>query len=284
MDAIIDIVCACAGLHELGVTKVYASPIPLGSGMTRSAHGLIPLPAPATLELLTAAHAPTRPAPQGEWVTPTGAALLCQLAEFKQPAMQLQKLGTGAGGRDAPWPNIARLWLGTSLLANTPQSVGGGELVQLETNLDDMNPQLYGPVMDQLLGAGARDVWFTPVQMKKGRPGVMVSVLTDQAHETHLAYTLLQQTTTLGVRAIPVAHRHEAQRDWHEVDTKFGKVRIKIKWLDDKPAGAMPEFEDCKSLAEKVGQPVKTVQDAATAAAALLLHQLEHQLGIAHHH
>ena len=283
VDAIIDIVGGCAGLHALGVQKVYASAVPLGTGMTRSAHGMIPLPAPATLEMLTAAKAPTRPAPgPGEWVTPTGAALLCELATFTQPPMLLDKLGTGAGQCDCPWPNVARLWVGAALPATIPAAESG--LVQLETNLDDMNPQLYGSVMDSLLGAGAKDVWFTPVQMKKGRPGVVVSVLTDPAHQAPLAQTLLKQTTTLGVRAIPVTHRHEAQRDWHEVTTAFGTVRVKVKWVDGLPMGAMPEFDDCRRLAEDKKLAVKQVHDAATAAAAGLLHQLQHQQGVPHGH
>ncbi len=283
VDAIIDMVGCCAGLHELGVAKLYASTVPLGGGMTRSAHGPIPLPAPATLEMLTAAKAPTRPAPPGEWVTPTGAALLCELATFVQPMMRLEKLGTGAGVRDCAWPNVARLWMGTPVsaagLTQGGASSDAGGLVQLETNVDDMTPQLYGSVMEQLLGAGAKDVWLTPVQMKKGRPGVVVSVLTDHAHEGPLAQTLLQQTTTLGVRALAVTHRHEAQRDWHQVMTEYGSVRVKVKWLEGKPLGAMPEFDDCKGLAEQVKLPVKQVHDAATAAAAKLLHQLQHEHG-----
>ncbi|MDB5301359.1 MAG: hypothetical protein JWO87_3022, partial [Phycisphaerales bacterium] len=143
IDSIIDIVGAVAGLHDQGLDRLYASAVPLGHGWAETAHGRLPLPAPATLELLAAAGAPTRPASgPGELLTPTGAAILCEMTTFEQPAMSIHRVGVGAGQRDFPWPNVARLWLG--------EAESHGPLVQLETNIDDMNPQLYAAVSDKL--------------------------------------------------------------------------------------------------------------------------------------
>jgi uncharacterized protein (TIGR00299 family) protein len=268
MDAIIDIVGTCAGLHDLGIEKLYASPLPLGPGWANTAHGQIPLPAPATLELLAAAKAPVRPAPgPGEWVTPTGAALVAQLATFSQPAMTLEKIGTGAGRKDAPWPNVARLWLGQ------PLAHGTGGMVQLETNIDDMNPQLYSAVSDKLFAAGAKDVWFTPIHMKKNRPAVLLSALAPAAMEEPLSHLIMQETTTLGVRVHQLDHRHEAERQMREVQTHWGTVRAKVKLLNGQAAGITPEFEDCKALADTHNLPVKQVLDAAIAAAQATLQQ-----------
>ncbi len=252
VDAIIDIVGTCAGLHDLAIDKLFAGPLPLGQGWGKCEHGQIPLPAPATLELLAAAKALTRPAPgPGEWVTPTGAALVAQLATFvpTPPAMQLEKIGTGAGHKNPPWPNIARLWLGQ------PLPSAGGKLVQLETNLDDMNPQLFAAVSEKLFAAGAKDVWFTPIQMKKNRPAVLLSALAPESHEDALSQVILEETTTLGVRVHKLHHRHEARREMREVETPHGKIHVKIKFVQEKAIGATPEYDDCKALADKTGLP-----------------------------
>jgi uncharacterized protein (TIGR00299 family) protein len=256
VDAIIDIVGAVAGLHEIGVERLHASGVP--------AHGELPLPAPATLELLAAAGAPMRAAPgPGELVTPTGAALLAELATFSQPLMRLRRVGLGAGARDCPWPNIARLWLGEPLAA--------GGWVQIETNIDDMNPQLFAAVTERLFAAGARDVWLTPVQMKKGRPGVVLSLMAAASDETVLADILLRETTTLGVRVHPLASRHEARREMRDVDTAFGPIRVKVRWVDEAAVGASPEYEDCVKAAAARGVATRTVYEAAVAAAHLLV-------------
>lgn len=257
LDAIIDIVGTCAGLEALGITQVYASPVPLGWGWTNSDHGQIPIPAPATLELLAAAHVPTRQSPGGgELVTPTGAALLAEVAQFGQPPMTLSRIANGTGTRDPEWPNVARLLLGEPLDAPT------GALVEMATNIDDMNPQLYGPVMDKLLASGALDVWLASVQMKKNRPGVVLHILAPAAAETTLAQILLRETSTLGIRSHAVT-RHEAQREFRQVSTPFGSVTLKVKRLDGQVIGATPEFEDCRKLAEQHGVPIKQVMDAA---------------------
>ncbi len=259
LDAIIDIVGAAAGLHGLGIERLYASGAPLGSGWTDSAHGRIPLPAPATLALLTAAQAPTRPSPgPGELITPTGAALLAQLARFESPDLRLMRTGSGAGQRNPAWPNVARLWLGEELAA--------GAMVEISTNIDDMNPELYGAVSQRLFAAGARDVWLTPVQMKKGRPGVVLSAIAPAALEGTLCDLLLRETTTLGVRVHPV-RRHEAGRGQGVVETRYGPVQVKLKRIGGALWGAMPEYDDCLRVAEATGAPVRLVYEAALAQA-----------------
>lgn len=262
LDAIVDIVGAAAGLHRLGIEQLYASGAPLGSGWVQSAHGQIPLPAPATLELLAAAQAPTRPSPgPGELITPTGAALLAQYARFAQPEMRLLRIGLGAGQRDPAWPNIARLWLGEALSA--------GPMVELSTNIDDMNPELYDAVSQRLFAAGARDVWLSPVQMKKGRPGIVLSAMAPAALENTLADLLLRESTTLGVRVHPV-RRHEASREQRRIDTRYGPVQIKLKRIDGAVWGAMPEYDDCLRLAAAAGVPVRLVYEEAQARARAL--------------
>ncbi|MCL2649379.1 MAG: nickel pincer cofactor biosynthesis protein LarC [Phycisphaerales bacterium] len=273
VDAIIDIVGTIAGLHDLGIEKLYASPIPLGSGWAKTDHGQIPLPAPATLELLANVQAPTRPAAgPGEWVTPTGAALVAQLATFGQPAIALEKIAIGAGRKDPPppsWPNVARLWLGQ---APTNRH---SDLVQLETNIDDMNPQLFSAVSDKLFAAGAKDVWFTPIQMKKNRPAILLSALGTTANESALSNVILEETTTLGVRVHPLSHRHEAARDIRQIDTPYGPVHVKLKYLHNQPIGISPEFDDCKALAEKANVPIRLVLESATTAAHAFLQSLK---------
>jgi pyridinium-3,5-bisthiocarboxylic acid mononucleotide nickel chelatase len=266
LDAIIDVVGVCAGLEALGIQELYASAAPLGEGWTNSAHGRIPLPAPATLAILSGVGAPTRPAPgPGELVTPTGAALVAELATFRQPPMRLQRIGLGAGRKQFAWPNVARLWLGQ---ADSMNGIGGQveAMVLLETNIDDMNPELYAGVSRALFAAGARDVWLAPIQMKKDRPAVQLSVLAPATEEVGLVTTLLRETTTLGVRVQPVT-RYAATRTMQTVTTQYGEVAVKVKWIDGEPVGAKPEYEECARLAEAHGVPVRLVYEAAAAAA-----------------
>jgi uncharacterized protein (TIGR00299 family) protein len=259
LDAIVDVVGAAAGLIALDIEQLYASPVPMGHGWVETQHGLLPVPAPATLALLASVHAPLQPAPgPGELVTPTGAAMLAAWATFTQPSMRLLRVATGAGQRQLDWPNVARLWLGEPSV--------DGSLVLLQTNIDDMNPQLYGDVTRHLLEAGALDVWLAPVQMKKGRPGVLLSVLASLHLEARLAGLMLRETTTLGVRVLPV-RRWEAGRQIQEVETGFGVVRVKLKELDGQVVAAVPEYEDCVRLAEAAGVPTRQVYEAAQAAA-----------------
>lgn len=273
LDAIVDIVGVCAGLHELAVNDLYASPLPLGPGWGSSMHGRIPLPAPATLELLAAVDAPTVPAPgPGELVTPTGAALLAELAHFRQPEMRLRTIGYGAGQKQFDWPNVARLWLGEEL-AEAPNQYPPEPtetLLVLETNIDDMNPEMYEPVQRSLFDAGALDVWTTAIGMKKARPGTLLSVLSAPADESALSSLLLRETTTLGVRVYPV-RRRVAERETKTVATSFGPVRVKVKRVEGKAVGAKPEFDDCQALAEATGAPLPAVYAAALAAASPLV-------------
>lgn len=269
LDAIIDIVGVCAGLNALGVTQLYAGALPLGGGWVNTAHGKLPVPAPATLALLAAAGAPARPAPgPGELVTPTGAALVCTLAEFRQPALALRRIGYGAGQKHFDWPNVARLWLGEAIAA--AEQPGTAEtlpaMVQLETNIDDMNPEHYGPLMEHLLAAGAADAWLAPVQMKKGRPGTLVSVLAPVEREAVLARLLLAETTTLGVRVHRV-YRYEAARSVATVETAYGPVRVKLRLIDGEVSGAKPEHADCLRLATAHQVSLRQVEMAAIAAA-----------------
>lgn len=275
LDAIIDIVGVCAGLHELNVGRLCASALPLGPGWAKSQHGQIPLPAPATLALLAAVDAPTVPAPgAGELVTPTGAALLAELAEFRRPAMRLRKIGYGAGRKQFDWPNVARLWLGDEIDEEAAGSNGtpSGALVIIETNIDDMSPELYEPVQRLLLEAGALDVWTTAIAMKKGRPATKISVLSEQSSELTLAAILLRQTTTLGVRVYPV-RRHIAERAFETVATPYGSVLVKLKRVGGEIVGAKAEFEDCRRLAAAAGTPLPAVYAAAQAAASALVSQ-----------
>ncbi len=257
VDAIVDIVGAAVGLELLGIERVYASPLPLGSGTTSSQHGPLPLPAPATLELLAQAGAPTRGWGDGfELVTPTGAAILTTLATFQQPPMTLWRIGYGAGGRDLPWPNVLRLWLGKPLPAHQ------AEHVLLETNIDDMNPEVFGYVMERLFAAGALDVYFTPIFMKKNRPATMLSVIARADQEDVLANLILHETTTLGLR-VQQLRRHEAGREVRMVHTEHGEIAVKVKLLDGQAVSAAPEYESCRRVAAERGMPISAVYQAA---------------------
>jgi uncharacterized protein (TIGR00299 family) protein len=260
VDAIVDIVGTCCGLEALKIDTLYASALPLGHGWVMTAHGKLPLPAPATLEILGAKKAPVRPAPgEGELVTPTGAALVGTLATFAQPPMRLQKIASGGGTKNFAWPNVARMWLGEPIAGAAPT------MVQVDTNIDDMNPQLFPVVMDGLMEVGAADVWLTPVHMKKGRPGTLVSALTTPQRERAISDYLLKHTTTLGVRVHDV-HRHEAGREVRQVETRFGPVPVKVKSVEGNVIGGTPEFEDCRRIAAQHGVSVADVQQAAAAA------------------
>ena len=254
LDTLVDVVGVVAGMEALAVTELYASPMPLGRGVVASQHGAIPAAAPATLELAAMVGAPVRPAGQdGETVTPTGAALLTALASFRRPTLNVQSVGYGLGTRDpVAVPNVVALWLGEEVRADEDG------LVLLETNIDDMNPQVYGHVQEMLLELGARDVWLSPIQMKKGRPGVLLSVLAPAVLEREVVDLMLRETTTLGVRTRRVS-RHVAQREVREVETSLGRVPVKVKYLDGRPVAAVPEYEACRILARARGIPLQTV-------------------------
>jgi pyridinium-3,5-bisthiocarboxylic acid mononucleotide nickel chelatase len=258
VDTIIDIVGTIFALELLQIERIHASSLPVGGGSVTTDHGLLPVPAPATLQLLAAAKAPVVPFPgttaPGELVTPTGAVLLTSLAVFKLPEMKISRVGYGTGSKDFKnWPNVLRLWLGEETATEEK-----GELVLLETNIDDMNPQVYGYLMDRLLAAKAADVWFTPIQMKKNRPAVMLSVLGEAALEVKFTEIIMQETTTLGIRARKVA-RHVAQREIIEFESSLGHTRAKVKRWGAGFMSVSPEYEDCRRIAMEKGLPLLEV-------------------------
>ena len=274
VDSIVDIVGAVAGLHLLGVDAVYCSALPVGSGGREVAHGWIPLPGPATLALLAAAGAPVVPDDQSaELVTPTGAAIMSTLATFTRPAMTLRHVGYGAGNADLPRPNLLRVWLGDALVTSTAAHAGADHpapadeaLLVLETNIDDMSPQVLGYLFDTLLADGALDVYCTPITMKKNRPATLLSVLCRLADGDRFRDRLLRETTTLGVRLQPV-WRHAGARAFHSVETPYGSVRVKFKLLDGVIGGAVPEYDDCVAIARSRGLPLQHIMRAAQHAA-----------------
>ncbi len=265
IDSIVDIVGAAVGIEALGIQRLYASALPFGGGQVQTEHGLLPVPAPATLEILSKAHAVLTPSPaQVELVTPTGAAILATLATFERPNLVVTGVGIGAGKRDLPWPNIFRLILGESTVeAEYP-------LVLLETNIDDMNPQLFGHVMGRLFDAGALDVYLTPIYMKKNRPATLLGVVARKQDEPALARLILAETSTLGLRVQPV-YRYTAQREFRQVSTPFGEVPVKLKLLDGRAIQAMPEYDACARIAEEKQVPISEVYTAALLAGQGLL-------------
>jgi len=259
IDSIIDIVGTVFALEALEIERCYASPRPVGSGTIATAHGNLPAPAPATLQLLADAGAPITHGgessrPRGELVTPTGAALVTSLATFEQPQMNVSKVGYGAGSKDFKgWPNVIRIWLGEQSASDY-----GGELRLLETNIDDMNPQIYGYLMEQLFAEQAVDVWFTPIQMKKNRPAIMLSVLAPAHAESRLTEILMKETSTLGIRVRAIS-RHIAQREIIEIDSSLGHARVKVKRYSGDILAVFPEYEDCRRIALERHMPFHEV-------------------------
>lgn len=252
LDAIVDIVGVVAGLYLLDVSAVYASPLPLGSGWVRAAHGDIPIPAPATLTMLSRVHAPIVPDQANfELVTPTGAALLASLAQFRRPNMQLQRVGYGFGKKQTERPNALRAWLG---VANEPQH----SLVMLVCNIDDQSPEQLAFACEVLMQQGARDVWMQAMMMKKGRSATQLSVLCDYDLEARLVDTIMRETTTLGVRR-HIVDRHVAERTIITVQTRYGAVRVKQKYWQGTCIAQAPEYEDCAALARTHGVPIQQI-------------------------
>lgn len=255
VDAVVDVMGTVAGWRLLGIDEVFASPLPAGSGTAAGPHGELPLPAPATLELLTRAGAPLRQADNvaGELVTPTGAAIVTTLATFGRPEMTLERTGYGAGTRDpAERANVLRMWVGEQTEAPTRA------MVLIETNIDDMTGEMLAYVQEKLMASGAADAWFAPIQMKKGRPAVMLSAICSEANEEAVARAILRETSTLGVRVRPV-HRWEAEREVLEFQSSLGPAAAKVKRLPDEPPRVAPEYEACKRLAGKSGLPLADV-------------------------
>ena len=258
LDSIVDIVGAVFAIDWFKADEIVCSPLNVGRGMVRSAHGVFPVPAPATVSLLGAAPIFSR-GPEAELLTPTGALLLTgHAARFSAvPAMRVTGTGYGAGDRDFhETPNVLRVLVGEADASHTHR------VLVVECEIDDMNPQLYGPLMDQLYAAGALEVFYSPVQMKKNRPGTMVTVLAPPDTRTKIADTLFRETTTIGVR-YSERDRECLTREWRSVETPFGAVRIKIARRGDTIANAQPEFDECAKLAQALGVPIKDVHAAA---------------------
>jgi hypothetical protein len=264
VDAIVDMVAACAGVHHLQIGAWYASSVNVGGGMMDCAHGRFPVPAPATADLLRGV--PTYSAHvQKELVTPTGAALLRVLNPTfgEQPAMRVSAIGYGAGTRNpSGFPNVLRLSVGDSLDAEQSQSQ---TVTVLETALDDSSPQLLAYVAEKALAAGALDVMLTPVIMKKGRPGTLITVLCNPPESAKFEQLLLAETSTLGLR-IRQDRRVCLERKHLSVRTPYGPIRMKVGTQGGEERNAAPEFEDCRAAAAQHGVPLKQVQQAAMAA------------------
>jgi uncharacterized protein (TIGR00299 family) protein len=260
VDAIVDIVGAAIGIDELGLRTIFSSSLPLGGGMVTTAHGRLPLPAPATLALVASVGAPTRPAAvEEELVTPTGAALLTSFATFCQPPMTVDRVGIGFGVRELPWPNALRLWLGE----RTDDGLLHDEVTVIETNLDDCTPEQVGFAVERLLASGALDVFTTPVQMKKNRPGVVLTVLAEPARAEALARACLRETTSLGVR-FRASHRLICPRRPETIDTPYGQMTVKIKSIDGRNV-ICPEYEECARVARERNVPISDVYTAVLA-------------------
>jgi uncharacterized protein (TIGR00299 family) protein len=257
VDSIIDIVGVAFGLDALEIERFYSSPLPLGSGSVSTVHGILPVPAPATLRLMAMSNAPIADSPkqpQAELVTPTGAAIVTTLANFGRPGMTIEKVGYGAGTRDfEAWPNVMRIWIGEEI-----EPLGSETLILLETNIDDMSPEIYGYLMEKLFAMQAVDVWFTPIQMKKNRPAVLLSVLAPRHAEFDLAQTIMRETSTLGIRVSPV-FRHIAEREMIEFDSTVGHMKVKVKRFMGDILSVHPEYEECCRIALERNIPLQEV-------------------------
>jgi len=263
-DAIADIVGVCAALADLGVDRVTASPVAVGSGRTRAAHGDLPVPVPAVLELARGWQ--VLAGGEGELATPTGMALLRTLADTcgPIPPMEIAAVGIGAGGRDTGGrANVVRAVVGAAAVADAPTA---SDMWVLETNVDDLDPRLWPTVLAALLAAGAPDAWLVPILMKKGRPAHTLCVLAHDRDREALRDKVFALTSTLGVRETPVS-RTALQRDWRAVTVPGGEVRIKVGLRAGRIATATAEFEDAAALARTRGVPVRRVLDEAAAAA-----------------
>jgi uncharacterized protein (TIGR00299 family) protein len=266
IDTLIDVVGVAIGLWQLGVEQVFSAPLVLGAPEPPRWPGGYSNPAPATLELVSMAGAPVvadRPIYQGagELTTPTGAAIITALASFERPAMSVTKTGVGLGGKDpAGFPNVVRVWLGE--VSQSPAARLQSQVVLLETNLDDVTGEVLGYVQEKLFSLGALDVWHTSIQMKKNRPGIILSALVPQSLEGAAAELFLRETPTLGVRTRPV-ERYVADRQSVVVNTDLGTVAVKLKLLLGKPVSVSPEFEDCRRIALELGIPLQEVYQRA---------------------
>ncbi len=257
VDSIVDILAAAIGTHHLKIESFVFSRIPLGRGLTRSRHGSLPVPAPATLELLKGYPVQGTPL-SSEIVTPTGAAIIRALAhQFgEMPAMTIEKIGYGAGEKEFPdRPNLVRVTLGEKT-----DTWGRDEMVVMESNIDDMNPEIYEYLFERLFAQGARDVSLVPIQMKKNRPGILLRIIAEPPLKDRLAELVFRETSTIGIRYYPVG-RLVLPRSSHSVKTKYGPIQVKIVESPGIGKRATPEYEELKKLAQKKRVPLKALYD-----------------------
>ncbi len=257
VDSIVDIMAVAIGTHYLKIDSFVFSRIPLGRGLTRSRHGPLPLPAPATLELLKGLPVQWTQL-DGETITPTGAAIVCALASHVGdiPQMTIQRIGYGAGAREFPdRPNLVRVLLGEQTSTWVED-----EMLVMETNIDDMNPEIYDYVLDRLFAAGARDISLSPIQMKKNRPGILLRIIAEPSTKDKLAEIVFKETSTIGIRYYPVG-RVVLKRSSQRVKTKYGTINVKIVDLPGERKRATPEYDEIKMLAERKRIPLKVLYD-----------------------
>jgi uncharacterized protein (TIGR00299 family) protein len=269
VDSIIDIVGAMIALDMLGIDRFLCSPLRVGHGFVKAEHGLLPVPAPGTAELLGGVPVYGGEI-EGEFVTPTGAAIVTSLSEYygPLPSVSIERTGYGAGARDpAGFPNCLRIILGDfeEGISMKRGEQASDSVMVVETNIDDMNPQAYAFVMERAFELGALDLYLTPVQMKKGRPGVLLTVLCDEGRLDSVSELLLRETTTLGIRYYR-ARRRVLARSLEIVETPYGSVRVKVAREDGRTVHFQPEYEDCARIASERRVPLIEVQAAAGAA------------------
>jgi uncharacterized protein (TIGR00299 family) protein len=270
VDTLIDVVGAVSLLDELGVERLICSPLPLGRGVISAAHGRIPLPAPATVALLKGAPV-VGVEVEAELVTPTGAALAATLSDGwgEIPAMTIERVGYGAGTADfKERANLVRVLLGQPAAAPATAApvAAAREVSLLETNLDDMTPELIPDAVERCFAAGALDVWTVPVMMKKGRPGFVLSALARPEAEASVARAILEETTALGVRVARL-HRYELEREERTIEVEGHPLRVKLGRLDGRIVNLAPEHDDCATVASTLGVPIKSIWAAALVAA-----------------
>ncbi len=258
LDSIVDIVGAVWGIRQMGIEKIYVSRVNVGGGFVKCEHGILPVPAPATLSLMKGRPVYSSGV-ERELLTPTGAALLTTLgSEFgSMPVINVERIGYGAGRDDLPHPNLLRLIIGVSAMASAQEKV-----IVVETNIDDMNPQMYDYVMERLLAAEVLEIFITPILMKKNRPGHLLTVICPSEKLPTVTKFLLKETTTLGLRWHE-EERAKAEREIVSLQTKYGRIRFKLARWEGNVINLSPEYEDCKGLATEKGIPLKEIFEEA---------------------
>lgn len=268
LDSIADIVCVCTGIQALGVEEVRLSPLQDGRGWVETAHGTFPVPAPATLEILAGIPVGQIDEPF-ELITPTGAAIAAEFGRSfgPMPTLRIEKIGYGLGSRSLPHrPNVLRAILGEAEATPTDSPYLRDTVVRVETNLDDLSPEITGAVLNRLLEAGALDATLSPLQMKKNRPGVLLSVLCEEAALSKIADLLFTETTAFGIRMDRV-ERWKLDRKFETVTTPYGEITVKYGMAGSKVVQTAPEFESCRAASERTGQPLRAIYEAALRAA-----------------